>query len=91
MEVDVEDHLPLDEEIDLEDETVDGGVHGALDGVLDRDEGQRRTTAAHGLEGLGERGGGNEVGGRVVGLGEQGLFGEGPRRSEEADRARRSC
>ncbi len=41
---------------------------------------------ADGLEGLGERGGGDEVGRRVVGLREQGLFGEGPCRAEEADR-----
>ena len=38
VQVDVHHHLALDEEVDVEDEPVDGGADRALDGVLDRDE-----------------------------------------------------
>jgi hypothetical protein len=46
VEVDVHDHLALDVEVDVEDQAVDGGAHGALNGVLDGDEPQVDLPAA---------------------------------------------
>jgi len=38
VEVDVEDHFSLDEQVEVEDQRVERGIDRALDGVLDRDE-----------------------------------------------------
>ena len=56
MEVDVEDHFALDEQVDVEDQAVDGGVHGALDGVLDGHEAQVDLAGPDRVEHLGQGG-----------------------------------
>ena len=55
--MDVEHDLALDQEVDVEDQAVDGGVHRALDGVLDGDEGQVDAPGPDRLERVGQGGG----------------------------------
>ena len=74
LHVDVENDLALDEELDIEDQAVDDGVHGAFDGVLDGDEGQIGRSVVDGVENLGEAPHGKDRARGVVGLGEAGLL-----------------
>ena len=54
MKVNVENHLSLNEEVDVERQAVHGGVHGALDRVLDGNEPQVDLAGTYGFEDLGQ-------------------------------------
>ena len=86
VEPDVEHHLTLDEEIDVEDQRVEGVAHHPVDRVLHRDEAEVGRSRAHRLEDVADRVHGLEHRGGVVRLREEGLLGEGPERPEEGDR-----
>ena len=55
MEVDVQDHLPLDPQLEVEDQAVDDVAHRALDGVLHGDEAEVDVALSDRLEHLGQR------------------------------------
>ena len=85
LKVDIDDDFPLYQEVHLEHQAVDGGVHGSLDRVLYGHEGEVGPPRPHGVEHLGQTRY-REHGSRgVVGLGEQRLLREGARRSEKGD------
>ena len=88
VEVDVEDHLPLDPQVEVEDQAVDDVPDGALDGVLQWHESEVDPTLLHRLEDLDERAEGQDLGRGVVGLTEERLFGEGTFGPEEPDSRR---
>ncbi len=77
VQVDIEDHLALDIEVHVEDQPVDGGADGPLDGVFDRDEAELGLPAGHGLEDGGDGRFWVQIGPREVGLGHERLVGEG--------------
>ena len=70
MEVDVHDHFALDVQVDIEDEPVDRGTHGALDGVLQGDETEVNLACGHLLEHGGDGGKRSQVGASQVRLGQ---------------------
>ena len=90
MEMDVEDDLPLDPQVEVENQAVDDVPDGALDGVLQGDESQVDLAQPYRLEYLDQRGQGDDVGRRVVRFAEKGFFGEGPLGAEEPDPRRGS-
>ena len=90
VQVDVEDDLALDEEVDVEDEGVEGVADHAVDGVLDRHETDVDLAAGDRVEDVADRRARFERGGRVVGLGEQRLLGEGTDGPEEGHRGHRT-
>ena len=83
--MDGEDDLPHDEQVALEDQGVEVGVHGALDRVLDGQEAQVGRPVVDRGQHVGERRQGHQVGRGQVGLAEQRLLGERAGRPEEAD------
>ena len=87
--MDVHDDLALDVEVDIEDQAVDRGAHGALDGVLDGDEAEVGRARGHLLEDGRDGRERSEIGRGQVGLGQQRLLGEGGGRAEVGDRGRR--
>ena len=88
MEVDVQDHLSLDPQVEVEDQAVDDVADRSLDGVLHGDEPEVDVAQSHRLEHLGQRAQGDDLGRGVVGLAEQRLFGEGALGAEEPDTRR---
>ena len=85
VQVDVEHHLTLDAQVEIEHQAVDDVPDGALDGVLQGDESQVHGPGAHGLQDLDQRGERCDLGTGVGGLGQERLLGEGPFRAEEPD------
>ncbi len=86
--MDVEDHLPLDPQVEVEDQAVDDVADGALDGILERHEPEVDATLLNRLEDLDERAEGQDLGRGIIGLTEKGLFGEGTFGPEEPDSRR---
>ena len=86
--MDVEHHLPLDQQVHLEGQRVGGDVDGALDGVLDRHEATVHLASFGGSQHLGHARIGDQLSGGQVGLRQQRLFGEGAGRAQEADAQR---
>ena len=85
---DPHDHLPLDEEVVLEDEAVHDLEDGAFDGVLDGDEAEVDLARGDRPQHQGHRRVGHQVARGQVGLAEQRLLAEGAVGSEEADPGR---
>ena len=76
----------------LEGQRVDGDVDRALDGVLDGREPEVDLAGGGRGQDVGYRREGDQLGRRQVGLGEQGLLGEGAFGAEEGDPLqRRGC
>ena len=86
--MDVQDDLALDSQVEVEQEAVDDVPDRPLDGVLQRDETQVHPTVTDGVEHLDQRAERGDVSGGVVRFAEEGLLGEGPLGSEEADAER---
>ena len=91
VEVDVDDHLALDQQIGLERQGVDGGVHRALDHVLDGGEPVVDIAPLGGPQHLDDAAELHVVVGGEIGLAEHGLLGERTDRPQVADGGRRCC
>jgi hypothetical protein len=89
VQVDVHHHLALNVEVDVEDQSVDGGAHRALDGVLNGDEAEVGLAGGDLVEDGRDGREGAEIGTGQVGLAQQRLLGEGGRGAEVGDRGRR--
>ena len=88
MEVDIEDHLSLDPQIEVEDQAVDDVPDGAFDGVLHGDESEVDLAQTNRVQHLGQRPQRDDLSRGVLGLAEQRLFGEGALGPEEPDTRR---
>ena len=88
MEVHIKDHLPLDPQIELEDQAVDDVTDGSLDGVLHGDESEVDLAQSNRFQHLGQRPQRDDPGRGVVGFTEQRLLGEGALGPEEPDTRR---
>jgi hypothetical protein len=55
LQVNVKDHLALDDEVEIKDQTVDRFVHRALNAVFNRDKAGINVTSSHSIEDLGYR------------------------------------
>lgn len=82
---DVENDFALDEQFVVEHEGILGEIHRSFDRVFDRDEPGIDFTGFNGIENVGDRRKRDTCHCRQIGLSEQSLFGERPRRTEEAD------
>ncbi len=85
MEVDVEDYLALDDQLTIEEQTVEGVSYRPLDGVLDGEKAELDAPILDRLEHIVQRAQGHDLGFRVIRLGKQRLFGKGSLGSEESD------
>ncbi len=79
------DHLLLNQQLDLEGERVDGDVHHALEGVLDRHHPRVDLAVLGGVQHLGHRRKGHQIDGVDAGKRLRGLFAERRFGTEEAD------
>ena len=86
--MDVEHVLELNEQLDVEDEVIEGGADRAFDRVLDRDEGGVDLAAAlGGVERIGDRRHRDRLGSGQERDRQERLFAEGALGTEERDRA----
>ena len=90
VEADVDDHLSLNEQIVLEDQSVEGDVDCALDGVLDGSEAQIDAAVSSRFKYLGDRSAQMMLRRGQVGLGEKCFLGKGAWWSEIGHMAYRS-
>jgi len=88
--MDVQHHLALDAQVEVEDQAVDDVADRPLDGVLEGDEAQVDLASPHRVEHVDQRTQRGDLGRPVVGLAEQRLLGEGSLRAEEPDAQRRT-
>jgi hypothetical protein len=89
--VDVQHHLSLDQEVEVEDQAVECDRHRSLDAVLERDEPKIDTSAARTSSSTSVIvAKGWRSAGRVVGLTQQCLLGEGAGRPEVRQGGRRA-
>ena len=83
--MDVQDHLSLDKQLTIEDQTVHGVTDRTLDRILDREEPEIDALVLDRLEHVVEGCQGHDIGVCIVRLCEQRLFGEGALGPEESD------
>ena len=88
VELHVDDDLSPDQQVEVEGQRVERHVDRAFDRVLDRDETEVDVPVASPCSTSGIDAIGTQFAQREVGLREQGLFGKGPDRPEEADAER---
>ena len=89
VEMDVHHDLALDPQVDVVDQPVDRGADRSLDPVLYRHEAEIHLAGGHGVEHRGDRHQRLQIDLGQVGLGEEGLLGEGGSRAEIRHRGRR--
>ena len=87
--MDVHDDLTLNVQVDVMNQTVDGGADGPLDPVLNGYEAQVCLAAGDGLEHRRDGGQGPQIGPGQVGLRQERFLGEGGLRAEEGHGGRR--
>jgi len=80
-----DDDFALDDQVGLEGEGVERCVDGPLDRILEREDPEVDVARGHGLDDIGDRQEVDEFRRGQVGLRQQRLLGERPRRSEVAD------